>query len=247
MKRLFQFLAVLLIATPMLAAAGPGVSPKIEELKLGDGVIATPYSKVKVHYTGWLMNGKKFDSSIGRGEPLEFTLATRQVIAGWDMGVEGMRVGGKRMLIIPPELAYGKAGAGADIPPDSTLKFEVELVGVTPPGFSSVKNTALKALLKRGVPIVDLRRAEEWKQTGVIEGSHMITAINGNGQFLRSFVDDLKNVAGPNDEVILICRTGNRTGAVSNFLASRMGYKKIYNVQNGIVKWIADENPVVKP
>ena len=250
MKRLFQFFAVLLVATPMLAGAalaGPGVLPKIEELKIGDGVIATAYSKVKVHYTGWLMDGKKFDSSVGRGEPFEFTLATRQVIAGWDMGVEGMRVGGKRMLIIPPELAYGKAGAGGVIPPDATLKFEVELVGVTQPGFSSVGNTALKALLKRGVPIVDLRRAEEWKQTGIIEGSTMITAIDGKGQFLRSFVDDLKNVAGPDDEVILICRTGNRTGAVSNFLAGRMGYKKIYNVQNGIVKWIADENPVVKP
>lgn len=245
MKRLFQFLAVLLIATPALA--GPGISPKIEELKLGDGVIATPYSKVQVHYTGWLMDGKKFDSSIGRDEPFEFTLAARQVIAGWDMGVEGMRVGGKRMLIIPPELAYGKAGAGGVIPPDATLKFEVELVGVTPPGFSSVGNTALKALLKRGVPIVDLRRAEEWKQTGIIEGSTMITAINGSGQFLPNFMDELKKVAGPNDEVILICRTGNRTSAVSNFLAGRMGYKKIYNVQNGIVKWIDDENRVVKP
>lgn len=247
MKRLFQFLAVLLIATPTFAVAGPGVSPKIEELKLGDGVIATPYSKVKVHYTGWLMNGKKFDSSIGRGKPFEFTLAARQVIPGWDMGVEGMRVGGKRMLIIPPELGYGKAGAGDVIPPDATLKFEVELVGVTPPTFSSVGNTALKALLKRGVPIVDLRRAEEWKQTGIVKGSHMITAINGSGQFLRSFMDELKTVAGPDDEVILICRTGNRTSAVSNFLAGRMGYKKIYNVQNGIVKWIADDNPVVKP
>lgn len=252
MKRLFQFFAVLLIATPALATSalaghGAHVSPKIEELQLGDGAVAVPYSKVKVHYSGWLMDGKMFDSSLGRGEPFEFTLAAGQVIPGWDMGVEGMRVGGKRALIIPPELAYGKRGAGGAIPPDATLKFEVELVGVTPPSFTNIDNTELKALLVRGVPIVDLRRVEEWKQTGIVEGSNMITAINATGQFLRPFTDGLNAIAGPNDEVILICRTGNRTGAVSNFLAERFDYKNIYNVQDGIVKWIADGNPVVKP
>ena len=247
MKRLLQFLALLFIATPALAGHGPDVMPEIKEVQVGMGDIATPYSKVLVHYTGWLMDGKKFDSSLDRGEPLEFTLAAGQVIAGWDMGVEGMRVGGKRELVIPPELGYGKAGAGADIPPNSTLKFAVELVGVTPPAFANVDNAALKALLARGVPIVDLRRDDEWKQTGIVEGAKMITAIDGRGQFLRSFLDDLKDVAGPNDEVILICRTGNRTGAVSNFLAGRLGYKKVYNVQDGMVKWMADGNLVVKP
>jgi FKBP-type peptidyl-prolyl cis-trans isomerase len=107
---------------------------KYTDTKTGDGTAATPGNKVSVHYTGWLYNngakGAKFDSSVDRGQPFQFTLGAHQVIAGWDEGVAGMKVGGKRTLIIPPELGYGARGAGGVIPPNATLMFDVELLGV---------------------------------------------------------------------------------------------------------------------
>jgi FKBP-type peptidyl-prolyl cis-trans isomerase len=97
---------------------------KYVDLKVGDGDEAKLGDTVEVHYTGWLKNGKKFDSSVDRKEPFTFRIGGK-VIKGWNEGVQGMKVGGKRKLIIPPELGYGKAGAGDDIPPDSELTFEV--------------------------------------------------------------------------------------------------------------------------
>lgn len=103
---------------------------EMNDIKVGDGAAAETGKKVFVHYTGWLSDGKKFDSSIDRGQPLPFQLGAGQVIKGWDQGIVGMKVGGKRKLTIPPQLAYGEAGAGAIIPPNSTLVFEVELTKV---------------------------------------------------------------------------------------------------------------------
>jgi FKBP-type peptidyl-prolyl cis-trans isomerase len=99
------------------------------DIKKGTGPEAVAGKKVQVHYTGWLTNGKKFDSSVG-GKPFEFNLGAGQVIKGWDEGVAGMKVGGKRQLRIPPDLGYGQEGSPPVIPPNSTLNFDVELLGV---------------------------------------------------------------------------------------------------------------------
>ena len=134
-------LAILAVSTPVgrSDAADNQVTEmpdglKYTDTKIGDGATAKAGNKVSVNYTGWLYNngakGAKFDSSLDRGQPFQFTLGAHQVIAGWDEGVAGMKVGGKRTLIIPPELGYGARGAGGAIPPNATLIFDVDLLQV---------------------------------------------------------------------------------------------------------------------
>ncbi len=103
----------------------------IEDLAHGEGAEAAAGSSVSVHYTGWLLDGNKFDSSLDRNQPFDFFLGGGQVIKGWDEGVQGMKINGKRKLTIPPELGYGAAGAGGVIPPNATLVFEVELLAIS--------------------------------------------------------------------------------------------------------------------
>ncbi|HTO88439.1 MAG TPA: FKBP-type peptidyl-prolyl cis-trans isomerase [Thermoanaerobaculia bacterium] len=139
--------AVLLLAAPVISAdeqkeqkteykwtmTSSGL--KYQDLKVGDGASPKQGQTCVMHYTGWLWEngakGKKFDSSVDRGQPFEFTLGNGRVIKGWDEGVATMKVGGKRLLLIPPRLGYGASGAGGGlIPPNATLLFEVELLGV---------------------------------------------------------------------------------------------------------------------
>ena len=126
MRALLIGLWMVLLAVP--AGAGELV---IEDLAAGSGATAGNGDVVKVHYTGWLTDGTKFDSSLDRGQPFAFRLGDGRVIQGWEQGVAGMQVGGKRRLTIPPELAYGDRDVGGGlIPANSTLIFEVELVGI---------------------------------------------------------------------------------------------------------------------
>lgn len=148
MKKLYAFVAALVVAAapgaaapagrkaakPTKVAAGKFVKTKsglkYAILKPGKGAVARANQRVDVHYTGWLTNGKKFDSSLDRDEPFQFQLGVGQVIPGWDQGVQGMKEGEKRQLVVPGKLGYGEDGAGSDIPPNATLIFEVELLKV---------------------------------------------------------------------------------------------------------------------
>ena len=113
-------------------------------------------------------------------------------------------------------------------------------------GYTNVSNEELKALLEQGVTLVDIRRPEEWRQTGVIAGAHKITLFDGQGRIRPDFQQKFEAVTDPDKPVALICRTGNRTRVASRMLAQQLGYKKIYNVTHGITGWIRAGNPVVR-
>ena len=113
---------------------------------------------------------------------------------------------------------------------------------------TNIDNAELEKLISEGVPVIDIRRAEEWRQTGVVKGSHLITFFDKRGNYnLPVWLEKLAPIADKNQPFILICRTGNRTGTVGNFLDKKLGYAKVYNARRGITDWIAKGKPVVKP
>ena len=120
------------------------------------------------------------------------------------------------------------------------------LGGCAEPPYTSIDNNQLKALLEQGVPIYDVRRPEEWRQTGVVAGSRKLTFVDAAGRLQADFMPRFTQEARPDQPVIIICRTGNRTAALGHILAEKLGYTKIYNVRDGITRWISDDNPVVK-
>jgi peptidylprolyl isomerase len=141
LRDLSIILAILLLVAPSAALAQTAGKPmttasglQIIDSKVGTGASPKPGQICVMHYTGWLyengQKGKKFDSSVDRNEPFEFPIGQRRVIGGWDEGVATMKVGGKRTLVIPPELGYGARGAGGVVPPNATLMFDVELLAV---------------------------------------------------------------------------------------------------------------------
>ena len=235
---MLRFPLLLLLSLFMTAANAEEL--QINVLQPGDGPEAVSGAEVTVHYTGWLMDGTKFDSSRDRGEPFNLTLGEGRVIPGWEQGLEGMRVGEVRELIIPPGLAYGARGAGGVIPPNATLRFEVELLDVQTPPFSELDNRGLAEMMEKGVKVVDIRRPEEWHQTGVVAGSHLLTAFDRYGRIEPDFVGEFEGLVARDEPVVLICRTGSRTAALARALAEQLEYQQVYNVTDGITRWIAE-------
>jgi len=120
------------------------------------------------------------------------------------------------------------------------------LAGCAEPPYSNIDNAQLKTLLEQGVPIYDVRRPEEWRQTGVVAGSHKLTFVDASGRLHPDFLPTFTREVGREQPVIVICRTGNRTDSLARELMEKMGYTKVYNVRNGISRWIGEGHPVVR-
>ena len=246
MPRLPQKIRFLISAVGFLMAGVIGIAfmlwPERAEITLMDNsttIIAEKDMQVSVHYQGRLEDGTVFDDSHKRGEPITFTLGKGQVIKGWDQGIEGMAVGEKRTLTIPPELGYGEQGAGDVIPPNATLIFDVELVAASmPTTLTDLDVTALKAAMADGTLIIDIRTSAEWQQTGVIEGAALITGFGETGGVHPEFLEKFRAAAPTQDTpLILYCRTGARTASLGQALVEQLGYKNVSHLEGGIVSW----------
>lgn len=126
------------------------------------------------------------------------------------------------------------------------LLFTLALGGCADPPYSNVDNGGLKTLLAQGVPVYDIRRPEEWRQTGVVEGSRTLTYVDASGQPNPEFLPRFTAEVGKHDPVVLICRSGSRTDALARELVEKMGYTRVYSVRDGITRWIGENHPVAK-
>ena len=251
MLKQLKFLYLLLILFTVFFGVKPessrasGLQSQI--LLEGIGSSAQAGNKVAVHYTGKLSDGTVFDSSLARNKPFVFTLGAGEVIKGWDQGIQGMKVGEKRQLTIPTDLAYGAAGAGSVIPPNAILVFEVEMLKISsPPKLIQATSSQLLDAQKSDIIIVDIRRTEEWLETGIIEGAKTITAFTKSGQLHPDFQSEFMSIVTDLDTpVFLYCRTGNRTETLGNALVNQVGFSNVAHLDTGIVGWKKDGLPTV--
>lgn len=249
-RSLVQF--IVRMAVPLLVSLGISTTLWAQELEVkimanGDGTIAEVGMLVSVHYQGRLTDGTVFDDSNKRGEPISFTLGKGQVIKGWEQGIEGMKVGEKRVLTIPPELGYGAAGAGDVIPPNATLVFDVELVAaVQPPELKHGDVNDMRAALSDDTIIVDIREETEWAATGIIESAHTITAFDRAGGLHPEFQSKFFGLVPDKDtKIILYCHSGQRSMSLGNALVDQLGYSGVTHMSGGILAWTEADGAVV--
>ena len=212
----------------------------------GDGIKIEEHYKITVNYRGFLENGIEFDSSFKRNQPFIFQIGLRQVIPGWEIGLKDIRVGGKRKIKIPPNLAYGKNGVGDLIPPNSTLIFEIEIIDAIPPGYKKVFPYQLLNKKKDGFKIIDIRTLEDREETGIIKGSLQMTAFDNKGNFNSEFIKFFEKKIKPKDHVIFVSKTGDISSILANGFVEQLGKKNIYTLVGGIDKWILEGRKLKK-
>ncbi len=237
-----KILFIIMCFTQSVIADGVIINNNIE----GEGTEILKHSKIQVHYTGKLQDGTKFDSSFDRGEPFSFQIGLRQVIEGWEIGLMGMKVGGKRTLIIPSELAYGEKGAGDLIPPNATLTFDVEIVAVQDPGYGLVKAKQIKPLQEDGYKFIDIRTKKERDHTGIIPGSLEITAFDIYGNFVPEFMKTFREFVDLKDNTVFISNEGETASILANGFVEQLNATNMYALEGGIQQLIKENYKLEK-
>jgi rhodanese-related sulfurtransferase len=200
----------------------------------GEGEVVVNHSKIQVHYIGKFENGKEFDNSYDRGNSLSFQIGLRQVIEGWEQGLIGMKVGGTRTLVIPPELAYGETGVGDLIPPNTTLIFEVEIIDIQPLGYKIINSSDIKKFQNDNYIFIDIRTNIERKKTGIIPGSLEMTAFDTFGNFLPEFMKTYQNTVKLDDNIVLVSAKGEVSAILANGFVEKIGATNMHTLKGGI-------------
>ncbi|MDC0498893.1 FKBP-type peptidyl-prolyl cis-trans isomerase [Alphaproteobacteria bacterium] len=213
---------------------------QINNIVEGEGAEIINHSKIQVHYTGKLQDGTKFDSSYDRGQPFNFQIGLREVIEGWEIGLMGMKVGGKRTLIIPPELAYGERGAGDLIPPNATLTFDVEIIDVKAPGYGFIYAEEIQDLQEGGYKFIDIRTKKEREDTGIIPGSLEITAFDIYGNFVPEFMKTFRDLVELDDNTVFISNEGEIASMLANGFVEQLNATNMYALKGGIQQLIKE-------
>ena len=212
----------------------------------GKGIEINNHFKITVNYRGTLENGNEFDNSFKRKQPFVFQIGLRQVIPGWEKGLMGMKVGGKRTLKIPPSLGYGSRGAGDLIPPNSTLIFEIEIIDAKPPGYKKIFSKDLQNYQHQKFILIDIRTLNERKHTGVIENSLEITAFDIDGNFDSNFIKAYQEIASKDNHVIFISNKGEISAILANGFVEQLGAKNMYTLVGGVQNWIKEGGVLTK-
>ena len=219
---------------------------QITNIVEGEGTEIINHSKIQVHYTGKLQDGTKFDSSYDRGQPFSFQIGLREVIKGWEIGLMGMKVGGKRTLIIPPELAYGDRGAGDLIPPNATLTFDIEIVAIKHPGYGLIKAEDIEGLKEDGYKFIDIRTEKEREITGIISGSLEITAFDIYGNFVPEFMKTFRDLVELDDNIVFISNEGEIASMLANGFVEQLNATNMYALKGGIQQLIKENYKLEK-
>ena len=241
MKKFTYALIILFLISTNLIAVDIEILSDIP----GKGIEIQNHYKVHVNYRGTLEDGTEFDSSFKRKQPFVFQIGLREVILGWEKGLMGMKIGGKRIIKIPPELAYGSSGAGELIPPNATLIFEIEIVDIFEPGY--IKLTPEDLIKhKEDFILIDIRTEKERIHTGIIEGSLEMTAFDLQGNFNSNFINTYQIVATKDDHVVFISNEGETSAILANAFIEQIGSTNMYTLVGGIQNWIKDGRNLIK-